>query len=69
MDMDVADEMYFINIGPGVDNLNEETASLKIEYKAWIEQQEATRPKRGHPVSNEKEYILWKERQGRLGLL
>jgi hypothetical protein len=62
--------MYFINMVAAEqeeDDLNEDAIPLETEYEAWRTRQEAARLKRWPPqcVSNEEEYILWKERQGR----
>jgi hypothetical protein len=40
------------------------------ECERWLERQEAKKDLRGHPycVSDEEEYILWKERRGRLAI-
>jgi hypothetical protein len=72
MDLEVVEEedMYFINMVAAEqeeDNLNEDAIQLETEYEAWRTWQEAARLKRWPPqcVSNEEEYILWKERQRR----
>jgi hypothetical protein len=63
--------MYFVNIltvEQGEDKSDEDAITLEKEEEAWRSQQEAARLKQGRPqcISNEEEYILWKERQWRL---